>query len=267
MSKRVTLVQQGQHTGWVILNTLIWQQPPSPLVLSTGDVHIWKGSLSQAQPLSLFSQTLSSDELEKAQRAMNPKRRDQALLSRLMLREVLSHYLRCAPHELIFEKGPHGKPYLATAFTDEPLFFNVSHSHERAVVIVSRNDEVGIDIERVQPRENLNRLSTRYFSPNEHAQFMALPESERLSSFYRIWTRKEAYIKGIGAGLTQSLSSFEVSLEDVDSTVECLLSGHSPESDQAWSVFPLELNEPNYVAAIGVNCNHLNINHYLWLPG
>ena len=121
------------------------------------------------------------------------------------LREILSRYLDLAPAALRFDHNAYGKPSVAGA----GLHFNVSHSGDWAMLAVSAEQEVGIDIERIDPSFVQEQIPERFFSPREVAQLRSLPPSEQTGAFFRCWTRKEAYIKARGLGLALALDSFD----------------------------------------------------------
>jgi 4'-phosphopantetheinyl transferase len=121
---------------------------------------------------------------------------------------VLARYLDRAPATLRFDYGPRGKPLLPGT----PLSFNLSHSADRALLAVTREARLGVDIERIRPVDH-ERIARRFFAPAEAARLAALPERRRAAAFFAGWTRKEAFMKAVGEGLSLPLDSFEVSLD------------------------------------------------------
>jgi len=122
------------------------------------------------------------------------------------MRAVLGSYLAADPATLLFQAGPHGKPALA----GHALHFSFSRSGSRALVAVSRERPVGIDLERVKPRRAVERVARRRFAGDEAAALARLAEPGRTTAFHRCWTGKEAYAKGLGTGLSLGLGSFSV---------------------------------------------------------
>src|SRR5919199_1621700 len=120
--------------------------------------------------------------------------------------------LRQAPPQLCFTYGRHGKPALATGTGGVPLRFNVSHSHGLALYAITRDREVGVDVERIRPEVAQEKIAERFFSPREVTVLRALPTPLQATAFFACWTRKEAYIKATGDGLSLSLKQFDVSL-------------------------------------------------------
>ena len=123
------------------------------------------------------------------------------LLSRVVMRSVLASYVKCECNELQFDLTAFGKPILSAS---EPpsLRFNLTHSRGAVALAVSRDREVGVDIEERERRVDYLGLAERYFAADEARHLAALPEAQRGDAFFAIWTLKEAYVKGIGRGLT-----------------------------------------------------------------
>ncbi len=145
---------------------------------------------------------LDNDERKRALGMKNPRRQADYVETHGRLRLVLGEAVDAAPEQLQFARNAHGKPYLA----DYPDFgFNLSHTSDRIAVVLSRRRRVGIDIEACQPRTNLHALAAKCFGEAEKAYWLDLPEAEQLQAFYRFWTRKEAFVKAAGQGLTLGL--------------------------------------------------------------
>lgn len=155
---------------------------------------------------------LSPDELERADRYRFEKHRRRFTVARGMLRQHLGRYLNQSPERIVIDVGENGRPYV-----DAPLQFNVSHSHEMAVFAFGQVDvvgNVGIDIEHIRTLHDRTAVATRFFSAAEQTALFSYPESEQTAVFFRIWTRKEAYLKALGTGLTRSPRSFSVSADN-----------------------------------------------------
>lgn len=169
-------------------------------------VHVWRVSLATCPPDARA--LLSADERERAGRFHFARDRDRFTAARAALRRVLGDYLERAPDALTFAYSSHGKPSI------DGLAFNVSHSNELALIAVTRGREVGIDIEWHRPDVDLPSVARSSFSDTEQRALFALPPAEQLDAFYRIWTRKESYIKAHGDGLSLPLDSFSVLTDD-----------------------------------------------------
>ena len=184
------------------------QAPP----LLAGRVLIWKADLniSAGQYHSYYS-TLSKDEKERASRFRFEEDRIHFVAARGILRQVLAQYLDCSASEIIFEYNAYGKPHLPAGHDIE---FNLSHSGGVALLAFSVNQAIGVDLEVINPTIEIAKLAQRFFSKNEADTLLKQPEEKQARLFFNCWTRKEAFIKGHGEGLSLALDQFEVSLLD-----------------------------------------------------
>jgi 4'-phosphopantetheinyl transferase len=226
-----------------------WSPPPGVLTVSRGEVHVWRASLdvTPRRRTSLLA-TLSSDERARADRFHFERDRHHFITGRGLLRAILARYLETAPAALQFHYDAHGKPRLAGAFPDR-LRFNVSHSHGLALYAVSVDRELGVDLERIEPRLETG-IAERFFSPREVATLRALPTHAQRDAFFACWTRKEAYVKARGEGLTLCLDQFEVSLSPGEPAALLRTAG-DPDEARRWSLEELA-PEPGYAAALAV---------------
>ncbi len=187
---------------------------------------------AESAPLVSMRDVLSSDELRRASKLISPSGGDRFIMARGMLRHVLASYSKQRPADLSFAYGPNGKPYLARL--REPLYFNLSHSGAVAAIAVSKDFEVGVDVQVW--RSVREGLAERFFSQAEAAALQKLDVDDRKAAFFRCWTRKEAIIKALGEGLSRSLKSFEVSLEETAQPAVISMAGIK-NSRQSWSLF------------------------------
>ena len=197
---------------------LLWVPGPFQPVLAGNAVQVWCASLEQDEAsVAAFFHTLSADEKARAQRFYFARDQRHFVVGRGVLRDILSRYLDMQPQELLFSYGPKDKPGLAPALVERSakalaLRFNLSHSGGLALYAFTYGREVGIDIERLRPLEDAERIARRFFSAAEVQVFCALPARLRLEGFFNCWCRKEAYIKATGDGLSMPLDRFTVSL-------------------------------------------------------
>ena len=181
---------------------------PKTLTVDPQTVHIFCASLSiSEQEEQDFRSLLSWNEIERADRFYFPIHRRRFIAARGILRTLLGQYLSMTPQAIHFLYSKHHKPYLAAS----DLQFNVSHSHEMAVFAFTRTYPIGVDIEKIESTF-MSAVAKRYFSEKEVEQLMALSDAEQIPAFYQIWSRKEAFVKAIGAGLHFPLKAFSVSL-------------------------------------------------------
>jgi 4'-phosphopantetheinyl transferase len=177
--------------------------------LSPEEVRVVPASLALASPTQARLDALSPDELSRAARFVFETHRRRFAAARCLLRELLGELLETAPAELRFEYGAAGKPALAWPKT--ALRFNVSHSGDQAVFAFAHDVEIGVDIEEARDVDHA-AIAQRFFSPAEGEALRGLPAERRSRAFFEIWTRKEAFVKARGGGLTIALDSFDVSL-------------------------------------------------------
>lgn len=170
-------------------------------------VEVWRIPLWPAPPdLEERYQSLTPEERERADRYHFEHSRQQLVISHFARDRILDRHL--GPEPRTFVKAKHGKPFIEGS----ELRFNLSHSHQMALLAVGPL-ELGVDVEYVERKTPYEDLAQRFFSAPEAAEFMALPQDRRKEVFFTIWTRKEAYIKAIGEGLSHPLDAFQVSLD------------------------------------------------------
>jgi len=177
--------------------------------LSPEEVRVVSASLALVTPTQSRLDALSSDERARGARFVFEAHRRRFTAARCLLRELLGELLETAPAELRFEYGVAGKP--ALAWPKAELRFNVSHSGDQAVFAFARDVEIGVDIEEARGVDHA-AIAQRFFSPAECEALRSLPAERRSRGFFEIWTRKEAFVKARGGGLTIALDSFDVSL-------------------------------------------------------
>lgn len=170
---------------------------------------VWQGRLSlSADTLGRLESRLSDDETLKAQAFKFPTLRDRYIAARGMLRETLAGYLAVDPAVLKFVSGPYGKP----ALLDDALHFNISHTADSVLIAVANFADIGIDMEAVKLRRNFDSLAQRCFSDREYQGWCELPAELQAGAFYRLWTKKEAFVKAVGRGIALGLEQCEFAL-------------------------------------------------------
>jgi 4'-phosphopantetheinyl transferase len=188
---------------------------------------------------------LSADERERLHRYHFDRERRRFAIARAILRLLLADYLQAAAPDIGFDYGKYGKPSLAGQEND--IRFNVSHSEEMAVIAIGRGREVGVDLEYLRPIENEEELVAANFSPREVASYRALQPPDRRAAFFAGWTRKEAYLKACGGGLTIPLAGFTVSLAPGEPAL--LAVDHDPSEVARWKMVNLAV-AGEYAAAL-----------------
>ena|GEM_PF-110884 len=219
--------------------------------LGQAEMHLWVVPLSiSANKSSYFKSILSLDEQERAGRFRKIRDAHRYVAARGSLRSLLGAYLTIEPDRLQFAYDAFGKPRLVG---EEPLTsmkFSVSHSDDLALFSFARGHKNGVDVERIRPDIDVEDLAARYFSPNEFKKLRSLPADQQRDAFYCGWTRKEAYLKGCGEGLSFPLDGVEVSLSPGEPAMILKASG-DPGVSRRWIVQHLS-PAPGYIGAAAV---------------
>ncbi|HEX8500631.1 MAG TPA: 4'-phosphopantetheinyl transferase superfamily protein [Pyrinomonadaceae bacterium] len=228
-----------------------WPEAPERPAATADEVHVWRVSLDQdGAALGELSALLAEDELQRAGRFHFRKDHDRFVAARGALRDILGRYTGLAPRLLRFVYEERGKPALSPETCDRPLRFNLAHSHGLALCAVTLGRAVGVDLELVQEEFAGMEIAERFFAPREVAALRALAPGERATAFFDCWTRKEAYIKARGEGLSHPLHSFAVSLAPGEPAA-LLCTDDDPAEAASWSLLALSPGGP-YRAALAV---------------
>lgn len=232
--------------------TAAWLEGPLSPGLGPRDVHVWSMALPSAPTgPSKLERYLSAAELNRAARFAFAIDRARFIAGRVLLRTILAQYCGISPAAIRFRTNEYGKPSLEWGRGQAcDIEFNFSRSHTIALCALCRGRVLGVDVERERPLSGLEEIAERYFSARESAALRALPAELRSRAFFACWSRKEAYIKARGLGLSLALSSFDVNL--VPCEPAALLSAHGdPDAAAEWSLFELR-PAANYAAALVV---------------
>jgi 4'-phosphopantetheinyl transferase len=231
--------------------------------LKASDVHIWHASLEQpGETVQAWRAILSEDELKRAERYHFDLHRGHFIAGRGILRHLLSLYTGIEPGQLQPEYTRNGKPFLPGMEDEAGIRFNLSHSGGIAVYAFTRGREVGIDIEHQRPIDDIDRIAERNFSTKEYTTLGTLPEGERLEAFYLCWTRKEAFIKAIGEGISFPLQQFDVTLIPGEPARLLSVDGSS-EKTKRWSMHNLTIAE-GYAAALVIEGSDCALTQRKW---
>jgi len=224
-----------------------WSSPADHLDLQRQQVDVWRIRLDPPRDaLDRLRTSLSVEETQRAARFHFSTDRDRFIAAHGCLRAVLARYLHCKPDQLTFSFNPYGKPGL----DNQKLEFNLSHSGGFALIAITRESRVGIDVEHIRPGISSQIIAQQYFSKSESTELWTLPLEQREAAFFTCWTRKEAYIKAQGVGLSLPLESFDVSLTP-NEPVSLRATRPDPREATRWTLFSLEV-DPGYAAAVAV---------------
>jgi len=186
-----------------------WKTGPVKPAIWQNELHVWRARLD-ADWSSSFEEALSREDRTRADRFKFESDRRKFCAARASLRLILGRYLQTKPGRLQLQTNEFGKPFLADQKRSQGIRFNLSHSHELALIAITRDREVGVDVEFMRPDFVSDEMVTHFFSRVEVEQFRVVPERLRTESFFNCWTRKEAYIKARGEGLHCPLDQFDV---------------------------------------------------------
>jgi 4'-phosphopantetheinyl transferase len=228
-----------------------WPMPAASPRLDRDDVHVWRCWLDQPNGrLDAFSTVLSPEERVRAGRPYRESGRRHAVVARGFLRLVLAGYVGIAAEALEFVYGAKGKPSFAETVENADVRFNLSHSGEVAILAVARGRDLGADVEHLRLISDYANIAARFFSPAENAELLARWSADPMRGFFTCWTRKEAYIKATGMGLSQPLAGFDVAIAP-DEPARLLRVERDASETARWTFGTFE-PAPGYLGAVAV---------------
>ncbi len=185
-----------------------------PPLLGARDAHVWRILLDAPHDVSGLRSLLPVEEQARADRFINAEHTRRFVVAYGVMRQILAGYLGATATELRFRMGAHGKPFLESPLDDASVIeFNLSHSGNVALLAIARGRAVGVDVEEWDVRVQHLAVSERFFSPMERETLRTLDADGRvIEGFFAAWSRKEAYLKATGRGITRGLQHFDVSL-------------------------------------------------------
>lgn len=239
----------------------VWSPAPSQLTHPVGRVDVWRVRLDDPPAAKSGVSVLSADEIARANRFHFEKDRLHFTRCRSALRSLLAGYLWIPAAEIRFEYLSGGKPQLAGEQNPRALQFNVSHSANIALIAVGSEHRLGIDVEKVRALDT-NSLAERFFSLREQAGLRALPENLRVSGFFACWTRKEAFLKATGDGLSFPLADFSVTT-DPGSDPELEETNGNTQAGKQWFLADLSVTD-GYRATVACERPYSRLEIYAW---
>ena len=234
-----------------------WPPPPDPIPPLDQNVHVWAIELEDSGfDLALWRTRLSPEEQERAAKFRFARDQRRYIIAHAALRAILARYANGAPADLKFLDGRSGKPKLAPPWAASGVEFNLSHSHERALVAVNRGAEVGVDIEFVKADFEFHEVGSHFFTKRESTALRGLPEELQRHAFYKCWTSKEAFLKAKGTGLSGKLDEVEITLGGaLDVQIHADVAG--------WLLIPLNTGGA-YESALVIESRPAEIVQYSW---
>ncbi len=226
-------------------------QLETPIEFPEDEVYLWRIELAAvAKAEERWKEILSDDERARAARFHFLQDRQYFMATRAVLRMILANYAASDPQKVVLGYSAKDKPFLSSGHAGGDIEFNVSHSGDVALLAFARGRELGVDVEKVREDFEHETIAGRFFSEEEQRQLAGLAPAERYTGFFRCWTRKEAYIKAQGIGLSLPLHQFDVSLRPGD--LNALLATRPDPSEAArWSLREVPAGD-GYVAALCV---------------
>lgn len=237
-----------------------WREMFHVPTLELLEIHVWRINLIEvAAEDSPLPGCLSSKERERAARFHFARDRRRFIIRRMVLRQLLGECLNIKPEDVRLAYGPRGKPMIES---DSDLRFSCSHSGDMALIALARNREVGVDLEEHRRLTDVMDLADSFFSPLEIAQLTSLPPALKTAGFFDCWTRKEAFIKATGLGLSFPLNRFAVSLTP-NRPAALLLVENDPSAVDHWRMISLTADS-NYSATLAYDGNPAEVRFFQW---
>lgn len=220
--------------------------------LPLGELHVWQISTDISEvKLAKYKSVLSENELEKASFFEFEKVKSSYIISQGALRLLLSKYINIPTSLVKLGRKEKGKPF---SINDSGLYFNMSNSGELVVIAFSRGSEVGIDIEKIRPLPDLEKMIASNFTANE-IKFINGKPAEKSNRFFRFWTIKESYLKAIGEGMRLPPSNIEFTIEK-DKVKQLSVKGVFEQEDWNFEEFIIA---PNYVGTLTYGGKNITI--------
>lgn len=239
-----------------------WSAPSSEAFEKDNTVHLWLLNYKTCHDfLNNILPELSSGELERANKFYFEEDRNRYLITRSILKKILSRMLNTVPGQLRFEFNAYGKPFLKS---DPGLFFNVSHSGNFGLIAITSIADIGVDVEKYRHKMTGDDVAKRFFSSKEISDYLNLNVKERQQGFFNCWTRKEAFIKAVGMGLSLPLNSFDVSLKP-GSKAQITAIRKPPDDPEKWTMESIYVDE-EYAAAYTLRAKHFKTKYWMACP-
>lgn len=233
--------------------------------IATNEVHLWYArdeEITDNDLLTEYCNLLSEEERIQQQRFYFQRHRHQYLVTRALVRYVLSLYVDAiSPDRWIFGKNEYNKPYIKNNSLQLPLNFNLSHTEKMIVLAVALENNIGVDVEFMLRRTAHLDIAERYFSKSEFQELRTLPIEQQKERFFDLWTLKEAYIKACGMGLAIPLDHFSYSFPGAGE-VQILFDPNRDDHPRYWGFWQIKPNK-THVASLAVQSTNAASQHYI----
>jgi 4'-phosphopantetheinyl transferase len=222
--------------------------------LCEDEIHIYRSTLEKPPAeVKQLEKILSPDEIEKAYKFKFETDRNNYIVGRAFLRNILNKYLEIDASKINFSYAEKGKPFIK----DSIVKFNLAHSKSYVVYAFTLEKEVGIDLEYLKEMPDAREIAKGFFSKDETHELDKVSEKNLELAFFNCWTRKEAFIKAVGEGLSYPLADFTVTLIPGDEP-EIIWIKKNPEEINDWSMINIEVKE-NYISSLAIKSKGVRI--------
>lgn len=241
-----------------------WKVTDRVLELESGHCHVWQINFSRTDVnyLTAYKPNLLSDQEQHRSKNFifsNDKIRYQVIRS--ALRQLLSHYLQIAANEIKIEYNRFGKPILNRQRPLPPFYFNISHSNDLALLAFCSSSKIGVDVEYIKRHTKYRKIAQRFFSAQENSILQNVDEDKIAATFFRLWTRKEAFVKAVGTGLGFPLNKFTIAVDRENRPI--LVDVDHSKYNGPCSLY--DVNCPRgYMSSIACLCADIEIDLFQW---
>ncbi|HKP77029.1 MAG TPA: 4'-phosphopantetheinyl transferase superfamily protein [Longimicrobiaceae bacterium] len=242
-----------------------WLPGPARPRLAEGEVHVWRASLlASPGELARLHELLSDEEKVRAARFRYDLHRGRFIAGRGIQRLLLARYLDADPAALRYRQAAHGKPMLDGPAAESGIRFNVTNAEDGLLLALATGRELGVDLEPLHRAVDRDAVARRFFSVPENEVYDTIPEEQRDAAFFTCWTRKEAYIKAVGDGLSMPLDCFDVTLRPGE-PARLLATRGDPQQVERWTMRALDPG-PGWLAALVVEGAAAEVRLFDWDP-
>jgi len=240
--------------------TPYWQPATTPPDLGERDIHIWYLPLSiDDHRLEQCLQVLAYEETERAAKFAFPFLRQRYIAAHGMLRLILGSSLNRDPAGLSFRTGDHGKPFLI----GDELQFNLSHGSEHGLLAVTRNTEIGVDIEGMSRKVDTGGIAERFFSKSEAGELFSLNADQQRHGFFNLWTRKEAWLKATGIGISEGLNKVEFNCRPGDPARLLRINGQAEQAEN-WHISTFSTPAEEFIGSVAIETEPSQIQFFAY---
>ena len=235
-----------------------WTAAPLALEAKRNEIHIWRLNANDPN-VALLASNATEAEQSHAKRYRLPASRNEFIVARGFIRFVLGRYLSIPPGSVRIRAGQHGKPELAGDFHRDRLTFNLAHSAGVILVAITVGHQIGIDIEFLDSKVQFSEIARTIFSQTEQSWLSQLPDDQRQLNYFRCWTRKEAFVKALGEGLSDRIRQVEI----VPAAVGLLARVAGIPAGDRWMIKDLDAGD-RFAAALAVSNRDCRVRLWDW---